>query len=741
MGKIHKFDTIWGKLQDNKNIELCFQCEIESYKEVLIELVAKDIYNLFVNDRFVSYGPARTAKGYARVERLDVSSFLQPEDKQVTGAGNVDTKKQVVGSTRTENCRNKISVYVHAVNTRTLHLAEGQPFFGIRVYGDGKLIKQTEDFTCHLVGDRMKKVERMSSQRGYLEVYDLQGNFPEVETEKVPCPKLLERRASYSKNEIQKADYVLSGTVEIDKTRIWENDFTRQLDTGERLDAYARSECHCVLSKELLSFVYTPDVAETEMPFEDKTSAIMSYKNIIGLRYLVYQLPRVCCGKFVIKLKASKRTDIWVTFDDLLKDGYVKFNREHIIHGLKWTLSEGEHTLYSQEVYSAKYIQLITDGSVEIQEVSIICIENPDVGDFVIPSHLLPDREIESLVGNSLKGFETIVTAARNSLSQNAFDIFTDCPTRERSGYICDSYFMGKAEHFFTGQNKVERDFLENYLLYDGEMLGHKGIMPMCYPSQEAAKDSYIPAWILWYVLELYDYKKRSGDDAFVELHKERMKDILEFFKGYENEYGFLENLEGWVFVEWSKASDFVDGVNIPTNILYAEVLRVAGKLLGEEHLVVRAKAMRDELRALAFDGEVYRDNAIRVDGKLTITENVSEFNQIIAAYFKMEEDGSQFYRDFVQRFQRVQREIHPAALFVGSVLRLMTLYDMGEYELVLKECKEHFLEMAEMTGTIWELFGGNASCNHGFGAVIGKVVCEAVLRLQEQKGEWYEAV
>ena len=49
MGKIHKFDTVWGKLQDNKNIELRFQCEIESYKEVVIELVAKDIYNLFVN--------------------------------------------------------------------------------------------------------------------------------------------------------------------------------------------------------------------------------------------------------------------------------------------------------------------------------------------------------------------------------------------------------------------------------------------------------------------------------------------------------------------------------------------------------------------------------------------------------------------------------------------------------------------------------------------------------------------
>lgn len=697
MGEIRKFDTVWGKLQDNKNMELRFQCEIESYKEVVIELVAKDIYNLFVNDRFVSYGPARAAKGYARVERLEVSSFLQQKD-----------------------CRNMISVYVHSVNSKTLHLAEGRPFFGIRVYGDGKLIKQTEDFTCHLVGDRVKKVERMSSQRGYLEVYDVQESFPKMEIEKVSCPKLLERRAPYSKNKVKKADSVLSGTVKVDKTRTWENNFTGQLDTGERLDAYARRECDCVLSKELLSFVYMPNEA-------------VSHKDISGLRYDVYQFSHVCCGKFVIKLKASKKTDVWVTYDDLLEEGYVKFNREHIIHGLKWTLGEGEHTLYSQEVYAAKYIQLITDGSIEIQEISIICIENPDVDDFVISSHLLSDKRFQEL--------ETIVTAARNSLAQNAFDIFTDCPTRERSGYICDSYFMGKAEHFFTGQNKVERDFLENYLLYDGEMLGHKGIMPMCYPSQEAAKDSYIPAWILWYVLELEDYKKRSGDHAFIELHAERIRDILAFFKDYENEYGFLENLDGWVFVEWSKASDYVDGVNVPTNILYAEAIRAAGEILGEEQLIAKSKTMREGLRNLAFDGEVYRDNAIRIDGKLTITENVSEFNQIIAAYFKMEKKDSQFYRDFVEQFKTVQREISPAALFVGSVLRLMTLYDLGEYNLLLKECKEHFLEMAKATGTIWELFGGNASCNHGFGAVVGKLICEAISKLQEKEGEWYEAI
>ena len=684
MVKIGKFNTVWGKLANSKNTELLFTCEIELHKkqEVIVELVAKDIYNLFVNGKFVSYGPARTAKGYCRMERIDITSHL------VDGV-------------------NAISVYVYSNDTVTSHIAQGAPFFGARILAAGKLIKETKDFTCYHNTDRIQKVERMSSQRGYLEIYDVKGQYPEVEVEDVKCPKVLERKTSYSTNRVVKADYLLEGSVCVDNTHTWENDFTRQLDTGARLDAYPRQECDCILSKELLSFHYKRE-CDSE-----------------GLQYLIYEFPRVSTGKFVIRVSTIAKTNIWVTFDELLTDGYLRFNREHIIHGLKWTLNAGEYTLYSQEVYAAKYIQLILDANVQIQDVSIICVENPDVMAFEVP----PMEE----------ELNTIVEAARNSLAQNAYDIFTDCPTRERSGFICDSFFMGKAENFFTGQNKVEKDFLENYLLYNNEVFEHEGVMPMCYPSQPKAKDDYIPAWILWYVLELKDYLERTGDITFIGLHRQRLLDILDFFQGYENEYGLLENLEGWVFVEWSKASDFVDGVNFPTNILYTQVLRVAGELLERGDLVEKSEKLIQVIRDMAYDGEVYRDNAVRVDGKLQVTENVSEFNQTIVAYFRVEPETSEFYQKFKERFRAVKTEVHPTALFIGSVLRLMTLYDMGEYELVLKECEEHFLEMAKMTGTIWELFGGNASCNHGFGAVVGKVVCEAVLKLQKQGGETHE--
>lgn len=677
--------TVWADPGEKRNVELCFSCRLKQSRNITIELVARDIYNLFVNGKFVSYGPSRAAKGYCRVDRLDISPYL----------------------TETNNI---ICVYVQSNYTNALCCVKEEPLFGARILQDSRILKQTEDFRCSYMADKLNKVERMSSQRGFLEVYDMKADrikagqelFPTLETRTVECPKLLDRGVAYAKNHLISAKSIKSGRAYTDSTAEWENNFTKQSDSGERLSGFRRDECDCVLSKELLTFRCTEEEPD-------------------GIGYHIFAFPKVHCGKFKLRLKAAAKTHIWLTYDDILTDGYVKFNREQIIHGIKWTLEKGEYTLYSQEVYSAKYIQIIIDGEVDIEEVSVICIENPDAEGYEMPP-------LE-------KKLQTIVAAAKNTFAQNAYDILTDCPSRERAGWLCDSYFLGKSEQFFTGDNKVEKNFLENYLLCENDVFKHNGILPMCYPSEASGDHGYIPNWILWYVLELEDYRNRTGDVLFIARHTQRIRDILEYFSRYENEYGLLENLEGWVFLEWSQATDFTDGVNFPSNMLYAEALRAAGTILDDYTLLKKAKTLKTTILQMSYNGTVFIDNAVRVDGKLELTENVSELCQIFAQYFDIAPEDTRFRENFKNRFRQSGCEVCPAALFIGGVLRLMALFQMGEYRLVLDECAEKFWSMAERTGTIWEFFDEQASCNHGFGSVIGKLICESA-ELLKAKGE-----
>lgn len=680
--KYTNFNCVWAATGEQKNVELCFSCHLERGRGITLELVARDIYNLFVNGRFVSYGPCRSAKGYCRVDRLDISPYLTEDD-------------------------NVICVYVQSDNTNAFHHVKEEPLFGARILQADTVLRQTEDFQCGYMTDKLSRVERMSSQRGFLEVYDMKADrqravFPVLKTEQAACPKLLDRGVSYAANRRITAQCIKSGKAYTDSPAQWENDFTRLLESGQRLSAFRRDECDCVLSRELLRFRFTEETPE-------------------DIRYQLFAFDKVHCGKWMLRVKAAEKTDIWLAYDDILIDGYVKFNREHIIHGAKWTLEKGEYTLYSQEVYTAKYIQIIVQGKAEVEAVSVICIENPDAEQFVMPQL---DRELQ-----------TVVEAAKNSFAQNAYDLFTDCPSRERAGWLCDSYFLAKAERFFTGDNKVEKNFLENYLLFENEIFRHNGIMPMCYPSEVSHADRYIPNWILWYVLELEDYRNRTGDATFAAQHTQRIRDILDFFAGYENEYGLLENLEGWVFVEWSRATDFVGGINFPSNMLYAEALRAAGALLQDRSLTEKSNDLKQKIRQMSYNGTVFIDNAVRVDGRLKLTDNVSELCQIFAQYFGVAPDDPKFRENYINRFRHSDYEVCPAALFIGGILRLMSLIQMGEYALVLEEVKERFFGMAERTGTIWELFSDNASCNHGFGSIIGKLICDSAARLQA-KGE-----
>ena len=72
-----------------------------------------------------------------------------------------------------------------------------------------------------------------------------------------------------------------------------------------------------------------------------------------------------------------------------------------------------------------------------------------------------------------------IVEAAKATFAHNAVDLYSDCPSRERAGWLCDSFFTARAEYFLTGESRIEEAFLENFRLYtpDGS-IPDSGVFP-----------------------------------------------------------------------------------------------------------------------------------------------------------------------------------------------------------------------------------------------------------------------
>ena len=340
----------------------------------------------------------------------------------------------------------------------------------------------------------------------------------------------------------------------------------------------------------------------------------------------------------------------------------------------------------------------------------------------------LENKEVTATFTCKDEDIATIYNAAVNSFRQNALDIFMDCPGRERAGWLCDSFFTAQAEALLCGKSDIEKRFLQNFLVGEWEEIPRK-MFPMCFPS-ELYEKVFIPNWAMWFLVELEQFSVRAPESELVSLFKEKAYGILEYFQGFENEYGLLEDLKGWIFLEWSIANDpsHVCGVNIPSNMMYAKAITSVAKLYADDSLLKKAEKIKATVVDLGFDGKVFRDNLVRESGKLVLTNNYSETCQYYALFCGMSQ-GAEFEKYLFETYGTESASKLPEAsnMLTGHCLRLWWLLDRGYKKECIAEAKRMFLGMAKQTGTLWENDNPNASCNHGFTSIVTVFLTEAI--------------
>lgn len=438
----------------------------------------------------------------------------------------------------------------------------------------------------------------------------------------------------------------------------------------------------------------------------------------------IYKFACNSTGFLGAKVTVKEPTVLKLSFDELLDaEGHIDEARLNCKPYITYDLQPGEYTLESFEPYTMQYVEVkVMGGDVQVQEIFMRDYCNADVhrGEF------LSDNEKMNFL------FE----AARETLRQNSLDIFMDCPSRERAGWLCDSFFSARTAFDLSGNTKIEKNFLENFLLPERFDDIDEGMLPMCYPSDHW-NHNYIPNWAMWFVVELEEYLYRSGDRELVDRAKKRVYDLINYFKPFLNEDGLLEKLSHWVFVEWSAANSLVQDVNYPSNMLYAYMLDVASRLYDDDTLYNQAEQIRTTIREQAFDGEYFIDNAKRgKGGRLELTGNHTEVCQYYAFYFGVAtpESHPELWARLRDEFGPVRKQTNAysdvpfANAFIGNYLRMELLSREGLSRKILDESVDFYIPMAEQTGTLWENMTSVASCNHGFASHIIRVLNRDVL-------------
>lgn len=673
---------VWEKGKDQEmNYFLRFEASLESDTGVL-KVAACNVYRLFVNGIFAAAGPARAAHDFYRVDEIVLDGYLN------------------------KGC-NDIVVEVGAYRVNSFSDLDAPGFLQCEIISGGEVAAATGvcGFVASRMSEKVRKVQRYSFQRTFCEEYCLPAKDRReyVELEILPERNLLERGVAYCKYEREEiADVIAYGRVVPHQKR--EHYYWDRCVSGisERFKGYKIDELESFVSK---------DVEDMDFIYEKKDSSSVSGE-LIPDTCRIYSIGRLVTGLLCAKIDVKSQCTVYFIFDEILKDGDVDYKRLTCANVVKYSLSPGVYELQTFEPYTMQYVKIVClGGTCTVSDLHIRQIRMPYEKE-------LPVFEDEVL--------QKIYTAAVETFCQNSVDIYMDCPSRERAGWLCDSFFTARTEYALTGECKIERNFLENYLLPERFADIPQGMLPMCYPSDHTDR-GFIPNWAMWFVLELEEYYERSREDEFILRARKRIYDLLAYFEQFENEDGLLENLKGWIFVEWSKCNSLVDGINYPSNMLYAKMLEVVYRLYADERCLEKAEKIRAAIRNQAYNGTFFREHANRVNGDVVVREDVTETCQYYA--FFMGTATPQMYPELWNtlknsfgpgRKQNNQYEsVWFSNAFIGNYLRLCLLKQYGEQELLLKEIKEYFLYMAEKTGTLWEHDAETASCNHGFASYV----------------------
>ena len=693
---------IWAKgLCDEMNCTLGFYKKINSCGKVTLKIATSGFYRLLINGEFTYYGPARAPHGFFRVDELELD----------LPSGEVNIAFEVINH-----------------RAKSYGIISNSAFFTAEIETKGEVIAATgsdNDFDCFILTHRVKKVQRYGFQRPFAEGYKLNCGFAdwsigkEVKNAKKADTEICEEKVYIERN-IRHHKFTPSapqtliskGSIKIEPPKSYYRHFS-WTDAGKTdLQGYTPEEFEFSMSDEAQEL-------KNDLVTECNSPAPNSF-TLHEKDFHILSLQGERTGFISLKIDCKKAGTLYITFDEILSCGDVNSYRMDCCNVIRLDLDAGVHDFCSMEPYGFKFIKLTAkSGEFEIGELHL--------KEYICPEPLC------DLYKSDDADINCILEAAKQTFLQNSADMFMDCPTRERAGWLCDSFFLGRSEFYFTGANKIEHNYLENYLLPEGYPNVPDGMVPMCYPSDHSS-NSFIPNWAMWFIIELEEHKNRTGDAEFISRFENKIKGILGWFRQYENGDGLLERVPGWVFVEWSAANSFTKDINFPTNMLYARALDAAARLLNESELSCKAEKLRNIIRERSFDGEYFIDNEVYVDGVLTRTENRTETCQYYAFFTGVAtpETHNELWQKLLKEFgpertkKGIHPEIHPSNAFIGNYLRLMLLDENGFYEQLLDESKGYFLYMAERTGTLWEFISTEASCNHGFASYTASMIKNA---------------
>jgi alpha-L-rhamnosidase len=493
----------YGVYMFRKNIEL----SVKPIKYV-VHVSADNRYKLFVNGKLVSLGPARGDLNHWNYETVDIASQLKVGKNTIASLvwNEGEHKPEAQISYRTAFILQGDSALESDINSNNTWLCEHDKSFGPIIYNSR---------TYYVAGAGEARNMNLHSK-----------NWQEQDFDDSKWPK-----AKYVDNGVPKNIIGAYGTV---SGWMLVPSIIPQMElTNERLKKVVNKQGNVVIAE--------------GFPYKKINQVIPANSNvtvILDQTYLTNAYPN-------IQYSAGKDAIIRLSYAEALFTNFpAKGNRNEIqdktfFGRMDSIISDGSsNQIFTSLTYRTyRYLQLKI--KTQNEPLTIHDLYGTFTGyPFQLKSKLQTDKsEMDQMLDI---GWRTARLCATET--------YMDCPYYEQLQYIGDGRIQALVSLYNSGDDRLVKNALN---LMDWSRLP-EGVTLSRHPSYTP---QYIPTFSLWYIGMLQDYARYGSDPNFVKGKIGGMRQILDYFKSYQQADGSLKNVPQWMFTDWvDDKKDWVAG-------------------------------------------------------------------------------------------------------------------------------------------------------------------------------------
>jgi len=191
-----------------------------------------------------------------------------------------------------------------------------------------------------------------------------------------------------------------------------------------------------------------------------------------------------------------------------------------------------------------------------------------------------------------------------------AGETYFDCPYYEQLQYIGDTRIQALISLYISGDDRLMRNALA---LMNSSRLPN-GLTQSRYPSRTP---QLIPGFSLYYIEMLHDYYMHRSDSLYIKQFLPGIKGILDYYASNQLPNGLVRLSEWWPFVDWTKEYSRgiphggMNGQSAVINLQYSSALRSASmlfKAFGEDEQAAyyynKHLALNDSVMKYCFNAE-----------------------------------------------------------------------------------------------------------------------------------------